>query len=141
MISSFGRGIQVVKAFWEEKGVDISGITIYDGSGLAPANKVSARFISDVLTYMVTKSTHAQAFRNSLPVAGQEGSVRNFLKDTSISGKAWLKSGSMSGVRCYAGYIQKNGKWYSVVLLANNFKGSSWAMNRCLEEFLVGMEL
>lgn len=141
VISSFGRGIQVVKAFWEEKGVDISGITIYDGSGLAPANKVSAHFISDVLTYMVTKSTHAQAFRNSLPVAGQEGSVRNFLKDTSLSGKAWLKSGSMSGVRCYAGYIQKNGKWYSVVLLANNFKGSSWAMNRCLEEFLVGMEL
>lgn len=137
VISSFGRGIQIVKDFWKKKGVDVSEITIYDGSGLAPANKVTAHFITDVLTYMATKSTHVQVFRNSLPQAGLEGSVRNFLKDTSLSGKAWLKSGSMSGVRCYAGYIQKNGKWYSVVLLANNFSGSTWTINRCLEKLLL----
>ena len=117
--------------------MDVSEITIYDGSGLAPANKVTAHFITNVLTYMATKSTHVQVFRNSLPQAGLEGSVRNFLKDTSLSGKAWLKSGSMSGVRCYAGYIQKNGKWYSVVLLANNFSGSTWTINRCLEKLLL----
>lgn len=94
-----------MKSYWKDKGLDVSSLRITDGSGLAPTNKVTARFLNDLLTYMV-KSKHAEAFMSSLPQAGVEGSVRNFLKESSLSGKAFLKSGSMSGVRCYAGYVK-----------------------------------
>ena len=137
VISSFERGVQVLKNYWKLKGLDVSALRMTDGSGLSPANKVTPRFMADLLDYMAVESKHAAAFRSTLPMAGQEGSVRNFLKDTSLMGKAWLKSGSMSGVRCYAGYIQKNGKWYSVVLFANNFSGSTWLMNHRFEKLLL----
>ena len=138
VISSFGKGIEVMKSYWKGKGLDISSLRITDGSGLAPTNKVTARFLNDLLTYMV-KSKHAEAFMSSLPQAGVEGSVRNFLKESSLSGKAFLKSGSMSGVRCYAGYVKNQGKTYSVVLLTNNYSMSSWTINRRLEQGLIGL--
>ncbi len=138
VISSFGKGIEVVKSYWKGKGLDVSSLRITDGSGLSPANKVTARFLNGLLAYMA-KSGHAEAFMSSLPKAGIEGSVRNFLKDSSLSGKAFLKSGSMNGVRCYAGYVKDRGKTYCVVLLANNFPTDSRTISRRLEQLLIAL--
>lgn len=107
VISSFGRGVRVVAAHWDRKGLDVFPLRMHDGSGLAPADKVSAEFIADLLVYMATKSDYAEAFIESLPQAGIEGSVRNFLKGSGLQGKARLKSGGITGVRSYAGYITK----------------------------------
>mgnify|MGYP000096101321 FL=1 len=49
MISSFGRGVQVVKEYWEKKGLDVFPLRMNDGSGLAPADKVSAGFMGELL--------------------------------------------------------------------------------------------
>ena len=110
MISSFGRGVQVVKEYWEKKGLDVFPLRMNDGSGLAPADKVSAGFMGELLVYMATESAVSDAFIASLPQAGIEGSVRNFLKGSKLQGKAHLKSGGITGVRSYAGYITKDGK-------------------------------
>ena len=45
MISSFGRGVQVVKEYWEKKGLDVFPLRMNDGSGVAAADKVSAGFM------------------------------------------------------------------------------------------------
>ena len=68
-----------------------------DGSGLAPADKVSAGFMGELLVYMATESAVSDAFIASLPQAGIEGSVRNFLKGSKLQGKAHLKSGGITG--------------------------------------------
>lgn len=87
MISSFGRGVQVVKEYWEKKGLDVFPLRMNDGSGLAPADKVSAGFMGELLVYMATESAVSDAFIASLPQAGIEGSVRNFLKGSKLQGK------------------------------------------------------
>ena len=87
---------------------------------------------------MASSPRHA-AFLRSLPEAGKEGSVRNFLRAKEWTGDVWLKSGSMGRVRCYAGYVRQGGRLYSVVLLANNYEGSSSALNRRLEHLLRGL--
>ena len=121
MISSFGRGVQVVKEYWEKKGLDVFPLRMNDGSGLAPADKVSAGFMGELLVYMATESAVSDAFIASLPQAGIEGSVRNFLKGSKLQGKAHLKSGGITGVRSYAGYITKDGKTYAVAVFSNNY--------------------
>ena len=73
MISSFGRGVQVVKEYWEKKGLDVFPLRMNDGSGLAPADKVSAGFMGELLVYMATESAVSDAFIASLPQAGIEG--------------------------------------------------------------------
>lgn len=137
MISSFGRGVQVVKEYWEKKGLDVFPLRMNDGSGLAPADKVSAGFMGELLVYMATESAVSDAFIASLPQAGIEGSVRNFLKGSKLQGKAHLKSGGITGVRSYAGYITKDGKTYAVAVFSNNYSCPMSRMTGALEKLLL----
>lgn len=137
MISSFGRGVLVVKEYWEKKGLDVFPLRMNDGSGLAPADKVSAGFMGELLVYMATESAVSDAFIASLPQAGIEGSVRNFLKGSKLQGKAHLKSGGITGVRSYAGYITKDGKTYAVAVFSNNYSCPMSRMTRALEKLLL----
>ena len=137
MISSFGRGVQVVKEYWEKKGLDVFPLRMNDGSGLAPADKVSAGFMGELVVYMATESAVSDAFIASLPQAGIEGSVRNFLKGSKLQGKARLKSGGITGVRSYAGYITKDGKTYAVAVFSNNYSCPMSRMTRALEKLLL----
>lgn len=139
VISSFGRGIKAVTGYWKSKGLDVFPLWMNDGSGLAPFDKVSARFINDLLTYMALHSKYSDAFITSLPQAGIEGSVRNFLKDTKLQGKARLKSGGISRVRSYAGYVEIDGKTYAVAVFSNNYSCNMATMTRMLEKLLVNL--
>jgi len=139
VISSFGKGIKVIHSHWEEEGLDTSFLNIYDGSGLAITDKVTASFVVDLLVYMHSKSPHSDAFVKSFPKAGMEGSVRNFLKGTSLAGTAILKSGGMSRVRSYAGYIKKNNKTYAIAVFANNYNCESRVLIKALERLLIAL--
>lgn len=136
-VSSFTQGIEVLRAYWEEKGLDTSSLWMYDGSGLAVTDKVSTRFITDLLAYMATQSEHSDAFIQSLPQPGIAGTVRNFLKGSRLQGKIRLKSGGMSRVKSYAGYIMKGGKRYAIALIVNNYACDGRVLNRDLEELLL----
>ena len=137
--SSFERGVLVLNDFWKGKGIDLSSFVMYDGSGLALADKITANALCSVLDYMATRSKHKETYLRSFPLAGKEGSVRNFLKDTPLAGQVRIKSGSMNRVRCYAGYVKQNEKQYSVIILVNNYEGKSTAINRLLNHLFLGL--
>ncbi|MDH6306766.1 D-alanyl-D-alanine carboxypeptidase/D-alanyl-D-alanine-endopeptidase (penicillin-binding protein 4) [Parabacteroides sp. PF5-5] len=139
VLSSMNKGIQVVHEHWKQKGFDISSLWMYDGCGLSAVDKVTASFICDLLAYMHKTSKLSDAFVASLPKAGQEGSVANFLKGTSLQGRALLKSGGMSRVRAYAGYITKDDKQYAVALFVNNYSGEAQAITKNIEKLLLAL--
>jgi D-alanyl-D-alanine carboxypeptidase/D-alanyl-D-alanine-endopeptidase (penicillin-binding protein 4) len=121
IISSFDKGIFVLNNHLNSKGVKTSSLWMFDGSGLAATDKVTASFLCDLLSYMATKSDVSEAFINSIPRAGKEGTVKNTLNGSALNGKIRLKSGSMSRVRCYTGYVTKGDNRYAVAVLVNNF--------------------
>ncbi|MDR0749026.1 MAG: D-alanyl-D-alanine carboxypeptidase/D-alanyl-D-alanine-endopeptidase [Tannerellaceae bacterium] len=140
VISSMGKGVEVVKAYWRERGLDVSSLRMYDGSGLAAADKVTASFVCRLLCYMMgSQARQPDAFLASLPKAGLEGSAANFLKGSPLQGKALLKSGGMSGVRSFAGYVTKDGRQYAVAVFVNNYSGESRLMLRNLEKLFVSL--
>ncbi len=112
--------IHVVKDYWAKQGVDVSALFLYDGCGLAAQNAYSAHFLNQILVHM-RKSANWDDFYQSLPRAGREGTVGAFLYRTKLEDKASLKSGSLSGVQCYSGYIMYNSKEYAVTVMVNNF--------------------
>ncbi|MDR2684662.1 MAG: D-alanyl-D-alanine carboxypeptidase/D-alanyl-D-alanine-endopeptidase [Prevotellaceae bacterium] len=120
---TLAKSLEIVKNFWAGKGLDVSAFFITDGSGLSPHSAISAKFINNVLVYMARESKNSQIFINSLPIAGKDGTVKNFLKNTPLQGKARLKSGSIERVQCYAGYIVDNERNYAITILVNNFSG------------------
>lgn len=113
------NGINSIFQIWNDKGIDMSGINMFDACGLSPKNRVTPNALARILC----GASFNEAFRNSLPKVGVEGTVKNFMKGSSIAKYLRLKTGSMQGVQCYAGYFDDGSKCYAVVVMVNNFKG------------------
>ncbi len=131
------RSIRAINAFWRARGLPVDQMFVSDGSGLSPTNGVSANFFVELLVYMDQKSKYSLAFRNSLAVAGKTGTLSSFLKDTTLNSKVFAKSGTLSRVKSYAGYIENNGKRYAFAIIVNNPNGSSAAVTKRMADFLV----
>lgn len=125
--------------YWKKKGIDNTSLQMYDGSGLAPQDAVSPKFLTDMLTYMYKESKYSDAFVSSLPKAGQEGTLRNFLRETKYTGKIVAKSGSISGVQCYSGYFLDGDKKYAFAVMVNRFKGTNAQVRSIIEQFLLSL--
>ena len=107
-IGSTTEGVSVLKKFWQQNGIDSSSLNISDGSGLSPQNRVTTTALVDALLY-ARKQSWFQSFYNGLP-------VNNEMK---------LKSGSIGGVRSFAGYhTALNGQKYVVAIIVNNYDDS-----------------
>ena len=136
-VATNAEAVQVIKAFWKSKGLSVDQLFMYDGSGLSPSDAVSAQFFVELLSYMQTKSLNKDVFFRSLPVAGENGTLKSFLLKTPLQGKVHAKSGTISRVKSYAGYIDNKGKQLVFALLINNPNGSSKALTRKMAEFLL----
>ena len=126
-----------IKNFWQSKGLDVSSCFQYDGSGLARENMFTVQFFNDVLLYMKTKSRNTDSFAMSLPKAGKEGTVRNLFKGKNLQENMFLKSGSMSRVQSYSGYIESGTHHYAVTVVVNNFLQSRAVVVKEIQEWLL----
>jgi len=128
-----------IPEYWKKKGLDSDALFMYDGSGTSPKDAVSVGFLIDLLVYMNDQSKNSDVFYQSLPVAGRTGTIASLLKNTSLDGKARLKSGSFSNVQSYSGYIESRGKRYAVSLIVNNFTGKRSELKKEIERLLTGL--
>lgn len=121
---------------WNSLGMDTVTITIHDGSGLSRTNSFNARFLGNILQKMASNKTYVSLF----PIAGDSGTVKSFLADTDLDGRLALKSGSMNGVQCYAGYALDDVTGepsHVVVLMANRFTCSRQALRQAFTRYLL----
>lgn len=131
------QAIENIRAFWKSKGLPIEQLFQVDGSGLSPTNAVSAEFFVKLLTYMKTQSKYSEEFYKSLSVSGENGTLKSFLAKTSLQSKVHAKSGTISGVKSYVGYIDNKDKSLVFAILVNNSNGSSKEVTQKIENFLV----
>lgn len=136
VVSSYEKGIRTLRQHWNEKGIQTSSLWMFDGSGLALTDKLTAHFLCDLLSYMATKSVASEAFIESIPRVGIDGTVAGFLKGSKLQENARLKSGSMSRVRSYAGYVTKDNKQYAVAIMVNNFSCKQAIIRQHIEQLL-----
>ncbi|HPW90423.1 MAG TPA: D-alanyl-D-alanine carboxypeptidase/D-alanyl-D-alanine-endopeptidase [Paludibacteraceae bacterium] len=127
---------EVILNFWRSKGIDTQPLLLNDGSGLSPMNTFSAKFLNAILSYMI-RSSNSQTFIETIPRAGVEGTVKNFLKNPAISTYVRAKSGSMTGVQTYAGYIHKPDNIYSFCIIINHYNGSRMQLRKTIETWLL----
>ena len=133
-------GIEYVEEFWKARGISTSSLLMYDGCGLAPQDAISAQLLTDLLVYMYNNSEYSSVFFNSLPKAGQEGTVRSFLRDTKLNGRVFVKSGSIGGVQCFAGYLINGNKKYAFSVMVNKFNSTRPQIRDAIERFLLSLE-
>ncbi|MDR0370493.1 MAG: D-alanyl-D-alanine carboxypeptidase/D-alanyl-D-alanine-endopeptidase [Prevotellaceae bacterium] len=139
-VATVKDAVATVKRHWQTKGLPVDELFMCDGSGLSPANAVSANFLTELLLYMSTKSKYKDDFYRSLPLAGKEGTLASFLKNTRLDGRVRAKSGSMSRVCAYAGYLENDGKQYVFAVIVNNANGRSTDVRKKIEALLLDMQ-
>jgi len=132
------EAVEVLTDFWTQRGLDMRNISITGGSGMARPDKLRPRFLGEVLEAMVRDWSVAQSYVNIFPRAGVEGTVKGLMADTPLAGKLALKSGSMSGVQCFAGYKlnDNNLPTHVVVIMVNDFHCSRSKLRNSIEDFL-----
>ncbi|NOT52055.1 MAG: D-alanyl-D-alanine carboxypeptidase/D-alanyl-D-alanine-endopeptidase [Chitinophagaceae bacterium] len=119
-IGQADSGINIVKKFWKDKGIDEDELNIYDGSGLSPMNRVTTHAQVEILKYAKSKDWF-KYFYDGLPEF-------NGMK---------MKSGTIGDVKGFCGYHKsKDGKEYIFSFLVNNYSGSgiSNKMYKVLDE-------
>ncbi len=115
-------GIRAIYKFLKSKSINIKGLYIGDGSGISRHNAISAKHLVDVLLYMKKQSKYSSLFYNSLAIAGKSGTLRKFCKNMAVQGKINAKSGSMTRVISYAGYMKtKSGQNLTFAIIINNY--------------------
>lgn len=106
-----------------------------DGSGLSRFTAVTVRQLNDLLLYM-HRSENAEIFRTGLPLAGA-GTLRAFRASDFPGNTLRAKSGSMTRVRAYAGYLVcQSGREVAFSVMVNNFPGTQSEIFRSVERFL-----
>ncbi len=116
-------------------GLDADAYRFADGSGLSWYNYVSPDQIVDLLTATYHDASIGNAFREALPTAGVDGSLRNRMKDTAAMGNLRAKTGTLTGVSCLSGYVYtRDGEPLIFSIMMNNFVGPSSTARRTQDE-------
>ena len=131
-------GAREAAKVWKKRDIPLSGVCIVDGSGLSRSNRLTAAFLTGILTDIADNVEYASFF----PLAGQEGTLKKFLADTPLDSYVALKTGSMNGIQSYAGYLldEDFAPTHSIVVISNNLKDRNKMrsdLEKCLLEIFV----
>ncbi len=114
---------EAARTHWAARGIDMTGFYMGDGCGLSRANTVTPRQMALIL-HAAAGHEHFGVFRASLPVAGRSGTLKSIGGGSAAEGRIRAKSGTMSRIRNYAGYLEaRSGKKYAFALFVTNYPG------------------
>lgn len=101
-------------------------LQVLDGSGLARGNSVTPEMLTAWLADLSRNDSVADAFIDSLPLAGKEGTMAKRFRDKKLGNEVRGKSGLIDGVRCLSGYVthRPTGRRIAYSILVNDIPSS-----------------
>ncbi|MGD0901500.1 MAG: D-alanyl-D-alanine carboxypeptidase/D-alanyl-D-alanine-endopeptidase [Terracidiphilus sp.] len=124
---SIAEGARVVRQFLLGAGVDDGDFFLYDGSGMSPDDKIAPRACTQLLAY-ASRQPWGAAWRETLPVAGVDGTLAGRFKDSALKGRLWAKTGTSNEGNALSGYLTAaSGKTLAFSILVNGHRPGSEA--------------
>ena len=140
---SFAEGARVVRQFITSIGVDDNDFFLYDGSGTSMDDRVAPRALTKLLTW-AAKQPWGQTWRDTLPVAGVDGTLNNRFRNSPLKGKVWAKTGTLNEADALSGYLTAaSGKTLAFSIIVNGHRPGSTAEIQAMEhicEAIAGAE-
>lgn len=105
--SSSSLGLAIPKAL-QAYGVDVTRVTIRDGSGLSPLNAVSPQFVAQLMIKVRAGESNLAVVYDSLPVAGVSGTLASRFTGANAvaAGNVVGKTGWLDSAYSLAGIVQ-----------------------------------
>lgn len=117
---SIADGMAALRAVTGQAGLPTESFTFADGSGMSSYNRITARATTRLLVWAAGQPW-GLAWRDTLPIAGVDGTLRNRFKGSSLQGKLFAKTGSLNATRTLSGYlVTSSGRTLVFSALAND---------------------
>jgi D-alanyl-D-alanine carboxypeptidase/D-alanyl-D-alanine-endopeptidase (penicillin-binding protein 4) len=118
--ATWDKGERAIRDWLRDRNLDIPELVLENGSGLSRSERISAAAMARLLVWAAGQPLYYE-FAASLPALGQEGTQRRRMTGAPEAGRAWLKSGTLDGVRNLAGYVvDAAGRRKAVVIFINH---------------------
>jgi len=119
-VGSLSTGIAAVEEFLAKAGISEAQLNFSDASGLSRTNLLTPESVVRLLQYM-DHHPQGQLFRESLSVAGKDGTLRQRMKGTVAEGRVLAKTGSLRFVSSLSGYVMSlhHGKLAFSIMINN----------------------
>ncbi len=114
------NGVRAVQEHLGSLGIDHSAMVLANGAGLSRDARMTATLFNDVLQHGYGINTMPE-FLASLPLAGEDGTMRTRLRNGGTRGAMHVKTGSLGNVAAVAGYVHaRSGRQFVVVSMLNH---------------------
>ena len=114
------KGIEAMKNYLELKSLDSTQLSLDNGAGLSRDTRVTTDLMTGLLQ-SAWASPYMPEFVASLPINGLDGTMRNRVRGTTMSGRMHVKTGSLDEVAAVAGFVySQSNTIYTVVGIVNH---------------------
>ncbi len=135
--TSEGAGLEVVKSFLREAGASPQSLVQTDGSGLSWHDMITPEATVQLLVYM-HRHRHAAVFRDALPIAGVDGTLKNRMKGTPAENNLRAKTGTISSAMSLSGYVRDAaGDDLVFSIIVNNYPEDANVRASCIDPIAV----
>lgn len=97
-------GIRELQRFFTRAGIRRGEVMFEEGSGLS-RNNLATPNASVALLQFMDRHAEADAYRDALPLAGVDGTLRNRMKNTPAAGNVRAKTGTLRWANSLSGYV------------------------------------
>jgi D-alanyl-D-alanine carboxypeptidase/D-alanyl-D-alanine-endopeptidase (penicillin-binding protein 4) len=111
-------GIHELSRFMKEVGIAANDVLFEEGSGLSRNNLTTPNATIALLQYM-NRHACSTAYRDALPIAGVDGTLRNRMKGTAAANNVRAKTGTLRWANALSGFVTTagGGHWAFSIML------------------------
>jgi D-alanyl-D-alanine carboxypeptidase/D-alanyl-D-alanine-endopeptidase (penicillin-binding protein 4) len=126
-------GLAVIRGWLSRAAVPSAHIALHDGSGLSRLDLVTPETSARLLVAM-SKTAAGAVFKDSLPIAGRDGTLSGRLRN--LSDRVWAKTGSLTYDNSLSGYmVTAKGESLAFSIMCNDQTGRD-ASARLIDQIL-----
>ncbi len=134
-VGTRAAGVDAVEHALGRLGLPQVGIAMFDGSGLSRLNMISPGYMARLLQ-RIGEREWGKYLHESLPIAGQSGTLEDRMGGTVAEGRIRAKTGSMRGIRTLSGYAETmSGRKIMFSIMINGYPGSGSVMDLAMDRF------
>ena len=131
--------LKFAQEFFKSIGIEENDVVLFDASGLSRRDLVTPQAVVQLLEY-VAQQPWGPIFRSTLPIAGEDGTLAERMKNTPAARRIWAKTGSREHVNALAGYATTaHGEKLVFAILGNNHNLRNSAATAVVDKICVAM--
>jgi serine-type D-Ala-D-Ala carboxypeptidase/endopeptidase (penicillin-binding protein 4) len=136
---NYEDALKVASDFFRAAGIADGDVALSDGSGLSRKDLVTPRAVVQLLRYAATQPWD-ELYRSTLPVAGEDGTLSDRMKNTPAAARIFAKTGTIGHGNTLSGYATTaHGEQLLFSILGNNNNLHAQDANKVIDAICVAM--